>query len=176
MDAPCHRFVGSSSIGDIPLEQLIVPVCVIDVSKKAETDFVLSVDDIRHNEKEYGTIAPKSLVLVFTGWSRFWDDAKAYRNEDENGQMHFPAISGDAAELLCARDVVGIGIDTLSPDCLDLAFPVHQIFLGSGRYIIENVADCSQMPPRGGFCLALPIRAVGASEAPIRLVGLVYLV
>ena len=58
--------------------------------------------------------------------------------------MHFPAFSAASAELLLKRNVAGIAIDTLSPDCLDPDFTVHTLILGAGKYIIENIADCSQ--------------------------------
>lgn len=174
MDAPSHRFQRGCSIAEIPLEQLIVPVCVIDVTAVAHADYVVSLKDVERFEERYGVIAPNSLVIIFTGWNRHWSNPKAYRNEDEQGQMHFPAISREVAECILGRNVAGIGIDTLSPDCLDEEFPVHQVFLGNGKYIIENIADCSQMPPVGGYSLALPIRAEEATESPIRLVGLVH--
>ena len=167
MDAPSHRFKDAPSIADIPLEQLIVPACLIDVSKKAHAEYVVSTHDVEENEAKFGKIPPNALVLVQTGWHRFWADPKAYRNE-----MRFPAISSAAAELLLKRDIAGIAIDTLSPDCLDPTFPVHRILLGHQKYIIENMADASQMPPRGGYCLALPLRGEQMSESPIRLVGL----
>ncbi len=171
MDAPAHRFKGGCCIADIPLEQLIVPVCIIDVTKEAHPDYEMPLEEIERYEHKYGQIAPGSLVVVYTGWSRFWTNPEMYRGEDAKGQMHFPAISKAAAEHLLMRDVVGVAIDTLSPDCLDNDFPVHQVLLGHGKYIIENVADCSQMPPSGGYCIALPIRVDEATEAPIRMVG-----
>jgi kynurenine formamidase len=173
MDAPSHRFQKGCSMADIPLKQLIVPVCVIDVRAKAHADYKVTPQDLRQYEARFGPIAANSLVIAFTGWSRFWGDSKAYRNVDEEGQMHFPAISSEAADYLLQKDVVGIGIDTLSPDALDPEFPVHQILLGHGKYIIENVADCSQMPAQGAYCIALPLRMEGATESPIRLVGII---
>jgi kynurenine formamidase len=173
MDAPSHRFPGGLSIADIPLEQLIVPACLIDVSRKAHADYEISLEDVAQYEASHGIILPNSLVIGYTGWSRFWSTPEAYRNMDVHGQMHFPAFSRKAADVLLERDIAGIAIDTLSPDCLDLDFPVHQILLGHGKYIIENIADCSQIPPKGGYCLALPLRAEHAAESPIRLIGLV---
>ena len=173
MDAPSHRFQTGHSIADIPLEQLIVPVCVIDVRDKADADYEVSVQDIKQYEARFGSIAANSLVIAYTGWSRFWENPEAYRNVDAEGQMHFPAVSKEAAQYLLQKDVAGVAIDTLSPDCLDAEFPVHQILLGHGKYIIENVADCSRLPAHGAYCLALPLRMEGATESPIRLVGLV---
>lgn len=172
MDAPSHRIQGGLSISDISLEQLVVPVCVINVSERAEADYEVSVKDIEDYEKTHGVISRNSLVIAFTGWSRFWTDAERYRNVDLNGQMHFPAFSAQAAELLLKRDVAGIAIDTLSPDCLDIDFTVHKLILGSGKYIIENIADCSQLSPRGSYAIALPLRTE-STESPIRIIALI---
>lgn len=173
MDAPSHRFEGAMSIGDISLENLIVPACVIDVSKKAHADYEVSVDDIQNYETEHGKIMKNSLVIAHTGWGVFWHDVDKYRNVDAQGQMHFPAFSNQAAELLMQRDIAGIAIDTLSPDCLDSDFSVHKTVLGKGKYIIENIAGCEKMPPKGGFVIALPLKIQKGAEAPLRIIGLV---
>jgi kynurenine formamidase len=172
MDAPSHRIQGGLSISDIPLEQLIVPVCVIDVSERGEADYEISVKDIEDYENTHGIIGRNCLVIAFTGWSRFWMDVEAYRNVDTNGQMHFPAFSAQAAELLLKRNIAGIAIDTISPDCLDADFTVHKLILGAGKYIIENIANCSQISPKGSYVIALPLRTE-STESPIRIIGLI---
>lgn len=172
MDAPSHRIKGGDSISDIPLEQLIVPICVINVSERAEADYEISTQDIEDYENKHGEIGQNSLVIGFTGWNRFWMNAERYRNEDVNGQMHFPAFSAQAAERLLKRDIAGIAIDTLSPDCLDKGYPVHRLILGAGKYIIENIADCSLIPPKGSYAIALPLRTE-STESPIRIIALV---
>lgn len=173
MDAPSHCNPDGRSIAEIPLEQFILPACVIDVSLKAGADYEISVEDIENHERKHGIIPQGSLVLGHTGWSRFWAYPSAYRNVDETGQMHFPAFSRQAAAYLLTRDIAALAIDTLSPDCLDRTFPVHQMILGAGKYIIENVADCAALPERGAYVIALPLRAHDATESPIRLIGIV---
>lgn len=173
MDAPSHCIPGGNSIADIPLEQFIVPACVIDISAKAHADYELSVEDIEEYERAHDKIPEGSLVIAHTGWGRFWPNSEAYRNVDVNGRMHFPAFSGQAAELLVKRSIVGIAIDTFSPDCLDETFPVHKAILGAGKYIIENIANCSQLPAKGSYVIALPLRAEKATESPIRIIGLI---
>lgn len=173
MDAPSHRFEDAPSISEIPIDQLIAPACVIDVSAKASEDFEISVEDLKIYESTYGRIKERSLVIGYTGWDRFWSEPDRYRNIDKDGQMHFPAFSADAAELLLERKIVGLAIDTLSPDCLDQTYPVHRLILGAGKYIIENITNCKQMPPKGGYVIALPISAADATEAPVRCVGIV---
>ena len=173
MDAPSHRFQGGLSIAEIPIDQLIVPAFVIDVSKKAGADYEISVQDIENFESTYGPITKNSLVIGYTGWDRFWSDPKAYRNLDANGQMHFPAFSAKATELLLKRNISGIAIDTLSPDCSDASFSVHKLMLGEGKYIIENIANCSKVPPKASHVIALPLRVEDMTECPIRVVALV---
>lgn len=173
MDAPSHLIKGGASIADIPVEQLVVPCCVIDVSTKAGPDYQISIQDIEEYETAYGLIPKNSLVIGYTGWDRFWSIPDSYRNVDEKGQMHFPSFSLHSAKLLIEREVSGIAIDTLSPDCLDPTFPVHTLFLGNGKYIIENVANAGPMPPKGSYVIALPLRAEGATESPIRMIALI---
>lgn len=173
MDAPSHRFEKGISIAEIPVNELLAQACVIDVSTKAHANYVISVQDIHEYEDIYGKIPAKSFVIGHTGWSQFWENSDRYRNVDAEGQMHFPAFSKEAAELLLTRHVIGLGIDTLSPDCLDLNFPVHALFLGSGKYIIENIANGSKIPPQGAFIIVLPLKMENATECPVRMVALI---
>lgn len=171
MDAPSHFIRGGLSIDDIPLEKLIVPTCIINVSDKAGADYLISVKDIQDYEKNHAPIPENSFVIGYTGWSRFWPDIERYRNPDDKGRMHFPSFAAEAAQLLLEKDIAGIGIDTLSPDC-DLAFPVHKLLLGKGKYIVENLANCHLMPAQGAHVLLLPLN-MDSTESPIRAVGIV---
>ena len=85
----------------------------------------------------------------------------------------FPSIMSIAAELLLERQIIGLGIDTLSPDRPDNGFPVHKLILGEDKFIVENVANASRMPPVGAYSLALPIKINEGTEAPVRLVGMI---
>lgn len=171
IDAPAHFVPGGADVAQLPLAQLHVPVIVINVADKAHQDYFITIDDIVDFEKQYATIATGSLVIGYTGWSQKWSDPVAYRSVDANGAMHFPGWSVEAAELLLARGVVGIGIDTLSPDAGNVAFPVHHAVLGAGKYIIENVANADQLPPQGASALVMPLKVAGGTESPIRLVA-----
>lgn len=171
IDAPSHFFKGGLSIDDIPIEKLIVPTCIINVSEKADANYLISSKDIEDYEKQHGRIQENSFVIGYTGWSRFWPDIQRYRNSDKKGHMHFPAFSTESAQLLLERDIAGIGIDTLSPDW-DLTFPVHKLLLGQGKYIVENIANCHLMPARGAYVILLPLN-MDSTESPIRAIGII---
>jgi kynurenine formamidase len=173
MDAPHHCFLEGVSIDRIALNQLIIPAVVINVADRADENYQLSVEEIQRFETEYGTIPSNSLVLIHTGWSRFWHDPAQYRNVDSQGWMHFPSISEEAAQYLTNRHVVGIAIDTLSPDIPSSDYPVHRLILGSGKYIIENIVNADQLPPYGAYVMALPLKIEKGTEAPLRVIGIV---
>jgi len=168
MDAPAHCIPGGKTIDTLGLENACAPCVVIDVSKEAHESYQLSATTIHEFEHQYGEIGAGSFVIIRTGWDRFWNDPSAYRNH-----LKFPSISFDAAYLLLKRNIVGLGIDTLSPDTPDSGYPVHQAILGAGKYIVENVANSSKLPAQGSFSLALPIPVADATEAPVRLIGLI---
>lgn len=174
MDAPAHCFAGAATIDQLELSNLLVPAVVIDISQKIkEADDQLTVQDIQEFESAFGTIPSQCLVIIYTGWSKHWNDPEKYRNADKQGLLHFPTVSAEAAEFLFSRQIVGIGVDVISPDRHDSGYPTHRIFLGNGKYIIENVANAHKLPPTGSFVLVMPLKIEGATESPIRLVGLI---
>ena len=107
-------------------------------------------------------------MIIRTGWDRFWNEPEKYRNN-----LQFPSIAHEAAILLLERQIVGLGIDTLSPDTPDSGYPVHQTLLSAGIYLIENVANSGQLPPMGSISLALPLKIAEATEAPMRFIALI---
>lgn len=169
MDAPAHCDIHGKTIDQIPLEDLHVSCVVIDVSSVAHENYIVSAQDIHNFEEQHGVIDERSLVMIHTGWGQFWNDKEKYRNK-----LAFPSISAEAAQVLINRNAVGIGVDTLSPDLGENGrYPVHNLFLKSGRYMIENVANLNQMPPTGAFASVSPLSIKGGTEAPARIVGLI---
>lgn len=168
IDAPAHFIRNGKTVDELPLEELCVSCFMIDISKHVHEMYSLSIEDILAFETTHGKIEPHSFVIVHTGWERYWNHAEQYRN-----QYKFPSISKEAAETLLERNIAGMGIDTLSPDRPESGYIVHTLFLGAGKYIVENVANALKLPPIGAYSLALPIKNEGGTEAPIRLIGLI---
>ncbi|MES2215620.1 MAG: cyclase family protein [Pseudomonadota bacterium] len=168
MDAPSHCIPGGKFIDDFDVNSLIMPCVVINVSDKCHDRYSLSAQNVMDFEDKHGLIAKNSCVMVQTGWSKFWSDPAKYHNNHV-----FPSISPEAAALFLERGASAIGIDTLSPDRPEDGFKVHQIFLGAGKILIENVANLNSIAPIGGFVMVLPIKIKDGTEAPVRLVGLV---
>lgn len=168
IDAPAHCFKGAKTIADLDLNDLIVPCVIVNVSHKVHDKMIVTPEDIIEFEKVHRVIAAGSFVIINTGWAQFWGEPDRYHNG-----LIFPCLSEDTALLLLNREIVGLGVDTLSPDRPELGYPVHKLLLGSGKYIIENVMQADQLPPVGSYSMAMPMKIKDGTEAPIRLVGLI---
>ncbi len=165
IDAPAHIDPKGITVDQIELEDLIAPLIVIDITTEDPYRQLL-VQDIETHENEYKIIPTNALVIVKTGWSRYWYDAKQYRNN-----YHFPSISKEAAELLLVRNIVGLGIDTLSPDGPDTNFPIHNLILGSGKYILENIFFPDRVSSVDLLAYVMPLKIERATEAPCRIIA-----
>lgn len=167
MDAPAHCVPGGECIADLDINELIAPCVVIDVSHKAHEHYSISPEDITGFEQHQGVIKKGCFAILRTGWGKFWAKPEKYHNN-----LVFPCLSEDTAYLLLERRIVGLGIDTLSPDRPDNGYPVHKAVLEASKYIIENVARSNSLPPIGSYSFALPMKIQEGTEASLRLVGL----
>jgi len=181
LDAPRHFAKGKQSAADVPLDRLMGPACVIDVSSSAlaSADYQLSVSDIEAWEARNGRIGEGCIVLLNTGYARFWPDRERYLGTTQRGEegvenLHFPGYSEAAAQVLVARRIAAVGIDTASIDYGQSDnFLVHRYLYGLNIPGFENVANVDQLPPTGAYLIALPMKIAGASGAPLRMIGLV---
>lgn len=173
IDAPNHFERNQPSVDQIKPEDLFAPGVVIDVSNlvSLNPDYQLSLADVQTWEKAHGRIPNGAVVLLYTGWSRFWGDKLRYQNRDVMGVLHFPAFGADAVKfLLNERKARGIGLDTMSIDYgPSRDFAIHHLVNSAGRYGLENVAHLDQLPPKGFHLVVAPIKLEGGSGGPTRL-------
>jgi kynurenine formamidase len=175
MDAPAHFPPGTTTVDKIPAEKFFGPAVILDVRSESDRDpdYELTLKRIEAWEANHGKIPAGAIVLLRTGWASRWPDVARYRNQDANGKMHFPGFSVEAAKVLLARKVSGLGCDTLSIDPGNSSdFPVHHLALGAGVYQLENLADLKDLPESGAFLIAAPIKLEGGSGGPVRVFAL----
>ena len=180
LDAPVHFAEGGDDVASIPLDRLILPGIVVDVSESAaaDADYLVTAEDVLAWEERHGPVPTGSAVLIRTGWASRWPDALAYLGDDTPGDasnLHFPGVGEDAARLLLEERGIGLlGIDTASVDYgQSTDFIVHQIGGAAGVPNLENVGDLSEVPETGFLLAALPMKIEGGTGAPVRIVALV---
>ncbi len=182
LDAPIHFAADRHHADEIPLERLMGPAVVIDVSRRAsaDRDYQVSVADFEAWEERNGPLPDGVIVLLRTGFGRFWPDREAYMGTAERGpeavaSLHFPGLGPDAARWLVAeREIHAIGLDTPSIDYgQSKGFESHRILFERNIPAFENVANLSGLPERGFHVIALPMKIRGGSGGPLRIVAIV---
>lgn len=180
LDAPVHFAEGKQSMDQIPLERLTGNAIVLDVSDNAlsDKDYQIATSDFEAWEAEHGTIPENAIVMLRTGYGKFWPDKIQYmgtadRGEEAVAQLHFPGLAPEAAEWLTTnRKIKAIGLDTPSIDYgQSTLFESHQILFQSNIPAFENVANLDQLPVTGSYIVALPMKIKGGSGGPLRIVA-----
>jgi kynurenine formamidase len=168
MDSPAHAIPNGITIDNLDINNLVTGCVVIDVSKIADENYKIMPEVVEEFEKRNGEIPSNSFVIFYTGWDKNWEDKKKYHNNH-----NFPSVDENTAKLLIERNIAGLGIDTLSADTGKNGFPVHNLILGDGKYLVENIANAKDVPETGAKILVLPMKIKDAAEAPIRLIALI---
>ena len=179
IDAPYHFAEEGLTEDQLTWGELTGPVSVVDISRKSITEggaAQLTVEDLEEFVAANGNFPEKTFILVNSGWVRhYWDSAKYLFKENSTTELQFPCVSPAAWEWIWENvtDILGLGMDTISPDCdgPDNAWPVHLGLLKRNRIIIENVASMAGLPAHGAHLMIFPLHQVGGTGGPARVVA-----
>jgi kynurenine formamidase len=181
-DAPVHWISGrdlpNNTVDRIPSAQFVGPACVVDVTNEVarNPDFLVTPDLLRAWEKSNRKIPPASWLLLRTGWSKRTNVAD-YINVKEDGP-HTPGWVPEASEFLAReRNVLGVGVETVGTDAGQAArmqppFPNHFIMHGSGKFGLAGLCNLDQLPATGAIVIAAPLKIVGGSGSPLRVIAI----
>jgi len=180
IDSPIHFNEHGKTLDQLPIEQLTGTAVVVDVSAKAnkDSDYQITVADLKAWEEKHGKIPRDSILLFHTGFARHWPAAKKYLGTDERGasavaKLHFPGLHPDAARWLVAeRTIKAVGLDTASIDYGQTTlFESHRILFEKNIPAFENVAALDTLPATGTYVVALPMKIKDGSGGPLRIVA-----
>ena len=181
-DAPVHWVTGKdlahNACDTIPARRFIGPAAVIDVTTEVEAnpDLLVTPERIERWEAEHGRIPAGAWVLLRSGWSRR-REAAAFLHVGAAGP-HSPGFDGRASRMLAFdRDVLGVGVETVGTDagqagCFEPPFPNHNIMHGAGKFGLASLCNLEQLPPTGAIVIAAPLKIVGGSGSPLRVIAL----
>lgn len=181
IDAPIHFAENKQTVDQIPLENLIGTGVKIDVSAKAlkNPDYLISIEDLKNWESEHSEIPSQSIVLLYTGYGKYYPNAKKYLGTDERGpnavkKLHFPGLSPEAASwLIKNRNIKAVGLDTASIDYgQSTNFATHVALMTQNVPAFENVANLEKLPATGFQVIALPMKIKGGSGGPLRIIAI----
>lgn len=116
-------------------------------------------------------IGPGDVVLIRTGWARYWHDARQFIAE-----VRGPGIGEPGARWLSERGIFAAGSDTIAFEFVPSQMPVHAHFLVEcGIHIIEalDLEELARDRVREFLFVALPLKIRGGTGSPVRAVAVV---
>ena len=172
---------GAISTDGVPLEQLIGPAVVVDLTEslpEAEPGHspAIEVEVLEAFEAEHGRIEPGEVVILRTDWDRRYvsgDEGRRYVSDCVAGrEPGWPAPTADAVSLLVDRGIRCLATDTPSVGAVEDGYPAHVAGLAHGVVYVEGLTGLDQLPVRGGIFVFLPLPVRGGTGAPGRAVCL----
>ena len=180
-DAPIHWVSGKDrdDIATVPLSAFVAPAVVLDVTSRVEENpnFLIEVADIEAFVTEHGPLPQGGWLLCRTGWSGRVTQEEMINRTDTGPSS--PGMSVDCARWVAQESPLqGIGVETVGTDAgaahsFDPAFPCHSFLLGAGKYGLAQLQNLDRLPPVGAVVVASPLKIVGGSGSPVRVLALV---
>jgi kynurenine formamidase len=137
-----------------------------------------TIASVEQWEAAHGRITNRAIVLLETGFARFWPSRKEYLGTELRGSegvqaLHFPGLHPEAAAwLVRERQIKAVGIDTASIDYGQSAkFETHVALLSHNVPVFENLGDLRKLPPTGFDVIALPMKIAGGTGGPLRIIA-----
>jgi kynurenine formamidase len=179
-DAPIHFAKGGQTLDQIPIDRLVGAGVRIDVRAQCANnrDYLVTVQDLEQWEIAQGPIPNGTIVLLDTGFARYWPSRQKYLGTELRGPegvrlLHFPGLHSEAAAwLVRERQVKAVGIDTASIDYgQSTTFETHVALLSRNVPVFENLSDLHDLPNRGFDVIALPMKIAGGTGGPLRVIA-----
>ena len=199
IDALCHFSCGGKLYGGVEARavqsdaggvrehsvDLIEPILrrgvLLDVATQMKTDalptdFSITPDHLEKAAQDI-EIQNGDVVLIRTGWARFWNDAARYITGGSGAVPAGPGPELEAARWLSKHGIFAAGSDTVAFEKVPAAsMPVHvHLLVQSGIHIIEalNLEELARDRVYEFVFVAAPLKIRGGTGSPIRPLGLV---
>jgi kynurenine formamidase len=179
IDPPAHFHEGLRTVDQIPIEQMVLPLVVIDVHSKVakNADYTLTLEDVRDWEAKHGRIPQHAFVAMRTDWSKRWPDQDAMQNHDSAGVAHYPGWSKPVLKLLYEdRGITASGHETTDTDpgiaTTKDDYSLESYILGLNHYQIEMLANLDQVPEAGALIIVMWPKQEGGTGFPARVIAI----
>ena len=183
IDAPWHYGplsggARAETIDEMPLDRCIGPGVVLDLSHKADDDPITIADMEDALAKSGATLTDRTIVLIRTGRDRLMGTKDFWQTGT--------GMSAAATEWLLDRGVTVMGIDQWGWDLpfraqiakskatgdASLFWEAHRVGQRRPYWHMEQLTNLSALPPHGFEVAVFPLKIVGASAAPARVVAI----
>jgi len=166
IDVPRHFVKGGADVNAIPLETLILPGNLLDLSYKKNGESISAADLERAEEKSGTRIGPGTATICWTGADRDWGKP--------NFTMDRPYLPTDTAQWLVDRKISLFCTDLIGMDDPDeWWWPSHKIWLDAGICMVQQLCNLDKLVGKQFLFVCLPLKMRDGTASPVRPVALV---
>ncbi len=162
VDAPSHFFPGARSVAELDPEIFCGPAVVADLTHKGRREPITAADLSTATDDQ--PVAGRRLLIRTDYLDRHWGDSDFWERP--------PYLDASAATWCVEQGVRLVGLDCLTEEPGDRAFPVHRCLLRADIPILEYIRNLGALHQRQVWLSALPVLVHGAEAAPVRAVAL----
>lgn len=148
IDPPAHFDANGKTVDEIPLQQMILPLVVFDISPmlKLDPNHALTVADIESWERVHGRVPAGCFAALRTDMYKDWNT-----NPRRFKRYPFPAWSFEAIKFLYRqRGIVANGHESLDTDTTK-DMRSEKWLLTHGHWQVEAMAHLDQVPAKGAL-------------------------
>ena len=165
LDAPVHFVEGGTAINQVPLEQLVLPGHLLDLTHK-QVGQAITVADFEEAERKSGSPVRQGTALVcWTGVDKAW-------GKPGFGTMR-PHVPVESALWMVERKVTLFATDLIGMDNPEEWWdPTHLAWLSNGICMVKQLRNLDRLVGKKFLFVALPIKIRDGSGCPVRAVAL----
>lgn len=166
LDVPRHVLRDGADVSSVPLERLVLPGHVLDLTHKGRPEAV-SIADVEAAEQASGrAIEPGEALLAWTGADSYWGEP-GYTTE----RPYFPV---ETARYLVQRRIGLFGTDLIGmDDPQEWWWPTHRVWLEAGICMVQQMCNLGALAGKDFVLVVAPLKIRDATGVPVRPIALV---
>jgi len=166
LDVPRHFVVGGTAVNDVPLERLILPGHLLDLTHRKNGE-AITIADLEAAERKSGRrIGGGTAVVCWTGTDKDWGKG--------NWMMERPFVPTTTAEWLVERKITLFATDLMGmDDPSEWWWPSHEIWLRNGICMVQQLCNLDKLAGKEFLFVCLPLKMRDGTGCPVRPAALI---
>jgi arylformamidase len=166
LDAPRHFDETGLSVAQLPLEQLILPGHLLDLTHRRPGEAITIADFEAAEAKSGRAIGGGAVVICWTGCDKDWGTPGWVTSR--------PFVPTDSAQWLVDRSITLFVTDLIGmDDPAEWWWPTHAIWLRNGVCMVQQLCRLDRLVGKEFLFVCLPLKMRDGTGCPVRPVALV---
>lgn len=167
LDAPRHFDENGLSVNEVPLERLVLPGHLLDLTHKKGGE-AITIADLEAAEKRSGKeIGPGTALTCWTGVDKDWGKGDWVTNR--------PYVPTDTAQWLVERGITLFATDMIGmDDPAEWWWPTHEIWLKANVCMVQQLANLDHLDGKDFLFVCLPLKMREGTGCPVRATAIVF--